>query len=76
MSYISDDQIFHLRSKAQEIFDVSGAGDTVIASIAAALISGSDPKNAANFANNAAGIVVGHVGTSAITIRELENIYN
>ena len=76
MSYISDDQIFHLRSKAQEIFDVSGAGDTVIASIAAALISGSDPKNAANFANNAAGIVVGHVGTSAITIKELQNIYN
>ena len=76
MSYISDDQIFHLRSKAQEIFDVSGAGDTVIASIAAALISDSDPKNAANFANNAAGIVVGHVGTSAITSKELENIYN
>ena len=76
MSYISDDQIFHLRSKAQEIFDVSGAGDTVIASIAAALISGSGPKNASNFANNAAGIVVGHVGTSAITIKELENIYN
>ena len=76
MSYISGDQIFHLRSEAQEIFDVSGAGDTVIASIATALISGLDPKNAARFANNAAGIVVGHVGTSAITLKELEKIYN
>ena len=75
MSYISDDQIFHLRSKAKEIFDVSGAGDTVIASIVVALISGSNPKEAAQFANNSAGIVVGHIGTSAITIKELEKIY-
>ena len=76
LSYISDDQIFHLRSEAKEIFDVSGAGDTVIASMAAALISGLDAKNAARFSNNAAGIVVGHVGTSAITLKELEEIYN
>ena len=75
MSYISDDQIFHLRSKAKEIFDVSGAGDTVIASIVVALISGSNPKEAAEFANNSAGVVVGHSGTSAITIKELEKIY-
>tara|TARA_Y100000588_G_C14065522_1_gene843451 strand:+ start:83 stop:1039 length:957 start_codon:yes stop_codon:yes gene_type:complete len=76
MSYISSDQIFHLRSKAKEIFDVSGAGDTVIASIVAAIISGSKPREAAKFANNAAGIVVGHIGTSAITVAELEKIYN
>ena len=76
MSYISSDQIFHLRSEAKEIFDVSGAGDTVIASIVAAIISGSKPREAAKFANNAAGIVVGHIGTSAITVAELEEIYN
>ena len=76
MSYISSDQIFHLRSEAKEIFDVSRAGDTVIASIVAAIISGSKPKEAAKFANNAAGIVVGHIGTSAITVAELEEIYN
>ncbi len=73
MSYVDNNMIFHLRSEAKEIFDVSGAGDTVIAALSLGLVSGAKPKAAAEFANRAAGIVVGHIGTSAITIEELKN---
>ena len=71
MSFISKNNTFHLRSKAQEIFDVSGAGDTVIAVMATGLSLGLNPNLSAEFSNHAAGIVVGHIGTSAITIKEL-----
>ena len=74
MSYISNNEIFHLKSEAKEIFDVSGAGDTVIAAITAALIIDSDPQMAAEFSNRAAGIVVGHIGTTAVTTQELLDI--
>ena len=61
MSYISRDVKFHVSSEAKEIYDVSGAGDTVIiSSFASAVITGSDPEAATRFANKAAGIVVGH----------------
>jgi len=73
MSYISNDTIFHLRSEAKEIFDVSGAGDTVISVVALGLVNGLNPRDASEIANCAAGIVVGHIGTSAITIEELKN---
>jgi len=71
MSYISSDEVFHLRSEAKEIFDVSGAGDTVISSVALGLLAEIDIYRVVEFANHAAGIVVGHVGTSAISIDEL-----
>ena len=76
MSYISDQNIFHLASKAKEIFDVSGAGDTVISCVALAIVAGIAPKKAVDFSNKAAGIVVGHLGTSAITIDELKRNEN
>ena len=60
-------------NNAREIFDVSGAGDTVIASFASAIISGFDAEASTRFANKAAGIVVGHIGTTAITSSELKN---
>ena len=72
MSYISKDIRFHVSSEAKEIYDVSGAGDTVIASFASSIIAGFDPKISTQFANKAAGIVVGHIGTTAITIPELK----
>ena len=72
MSFINKDNKFHVKSKAKEIFDVSGAGDTVIAAIAAGFVVDDSPKNVVDFANQAAGIVVGHVGTSAVTIEELK----
>ena len=73
MSYISKDLKFHVCSEAKEIYDVSGAGDTVIASFASAILSGFDAEASTRFANKAAGIVVGHIGTTAITISELKN---
>lgn len=57
---------------AKEVFDVSGAGDTVVATMAACMCSGYSVSEAAIIANRAAGIVVGKVGTSPITLKELE----
>ncbi|MFL2983254.1 MAG: D-glycero-beta-D-manno-heptose-7-phosphate kinase [Candidatus Neomarinimicrobiota bacterium] len=74
MSFISDRNTFHLKSKAKEIFDVSGAGDTVISAMATGLAIGLTSNLAAEFSNQAAGIVVGHIGTTAITIKELLNL--
>ena len=56
--------ITHLPTEAREVFDVSGAGDTVVATIAAALATGAPLAQAAALANVAAGIVVGKVGTA------------
>lgn len=56
---------------AREVFDVSGAGDTVIAIFTAAMVSGSSLVEAALLANHAAGIVVGKLGTATIKPREL-----
>jgi len=56
---------------AQEVFDVSGAGDTVIAAMTLAVVAGASPLEAAMFANHAAGVVVGKVGTAVITAEEL-----
>ena len=55
----------------KEVYDVSGAGDTVISCLVAAIISGVSDKGAVKFANQSAGIVVGHVGTTPITKKEL-----
>lgn len=56
---------------AREVYDVTGAGDTVIATLAAALAAGANTLEAANLANHAAGIVVGKVGTASATAQEL-----
>ena len=56
---------------AQEVYDVSGAGDTVIASFTAAITAGASPLEAAVFSNHAAGVVVGKVGTAVVTPKEL-----
>jgi len=64
-------KMVHIPTVAQEVFDVSGAGDTVIASYALALAAGADPIDAAHIANCAAGIVVGKVGIAVVTPEEL-----
>ena len=56
---------------AQEVYDVSGAGDTVIASFTIAIAAGASPLEATLFANHAAGIVVGKIGTATASPREL-----
>lgn len=61
----------HIPSLAKEVFDVSGAGDTVIATVAACLCSGYELSAAARISNVAAGIVVGKLGTAPITMKEL-----
>ena len=61
----------HIPTVAQEIFDVSGAGDTVIASFTLAIAAGASPLEAAMLSNHAAGVVVGKVGTATVTPAEL-----
>jgi rfaE bifunctional protein kinase chain/domain len=60
-----------VETAAREVYDVTGAGDTVIAALAGALASGATMIEAASFANHAAGIVVGKVGTATATAEEL-----
>ena len=62
---------FHIPTVAQEVFDVSGAGDTVIASFTMAIAAGASPIEAAIISNHAAGVVVGKVGTATLTPDEL-----
>lgn len=64
---------FHLPTQAQEVYDVTGAGDTVIGVLAATLASGHSMEEACYFANAAAGVVVGKLGTSTVSPIELEN---
>ena len=66
-----NDEIIEIPSVAREVFDVSGAGDTVIATLAAGFASGLNFKSAAELANTAAGIVVGKTGTQPIIRDEL-----
>ena len=61
----------HIPAVAREVFDVSGAGDTVIATLALALASGSNFNLAVHLANRAAGIVVGKLGTATVKPEEL-----
>ncbi len=62
---------FHIPTVAREVFDVSGAGDTVIASFTLAVAAGASPIEAAIFSNHAAGVVVAKIGTATVTPQEL-----
>jgi len=72
MTLFEGQKIRHFPAKAKEVFDVAGAGDTVIAAVALSLASGADLEMAANIANHAAGITVGKVGTATVSIEELK----
>ena len=71
MSLFEENAIHHLPAAAREVFDVSGAGDTVIAALTMAASCGASMDDAARIANAAGGIVVGKVGTATLTPREL-----
>lgn len=73
MSLITHHKDEHIQSQAKEVFDVSGAGDTVIATMVACMCSGCSISEAAAVANRAAGIVVGKLGTRPITLKELND---
>lgn len=62
----------HFPTHAQEVFDVSGAGDTVLATLAVMRAAGEDWTRSADWANRAGGIVVGKLGTSIVTAEELK----
>lgn len=66
--------VYHLGAEAREVFDVSGAGDTVVATLAAAMGAGASLPDAAALANVAAGIVVGKVGTAVATRDEISTM--
>lgn len=69
-----DQKPVHIESDARQVFDVSGAGDTVISILGLGLAAGADFTTSARLANAAAGIVVGKVGTATATKKELLNV--
>jgi len=70
-----NEQPAFVKTAAREVYDVTGAGDTVIAALAAGLSAGATMIEAAMFANQAAGIVVGKVGTATASADELRNAF-
>ena len=71
MTLFDADGIAHEQSKAREVFDVTGAGDTVIAALATLTAAGLPLEAATRLANKAAGIVVGKFGTATASYEEL-----
>ncbi len=69
---ILEDEVKKFPTVAQEVFDVTGAGDTVIASIAYGLSAGLSIEDTAKFANHAAAVVVGKIGSATVTLDEIE----
>jgi rfaE bifunctional protein kinase chain/domain len=71
MTLFTENAIHHHPAQAREVFDVTGAGDTVIATLATALAAGWPMDRAVELANRAAGIVVGKLGAAVVTTQEL-----
>lgn len=69
---IFDESIHVIPTVAREVYDVTGAGDTVLASLGVAIASGLDIKQACEFANKAAAVVVAKVGSATVTLNEIE----
>jgi rfaE bifunctional protein kinase chain/domain len=77
MSLYREEDVQHEATHTREVFDVSGAGDTVIATLAVMLASGADMVDAMRIANRAAGIVVGKLGTAVVSREEIvQNMQN
>ncbi len=69
--YEGEGKSWHLPTQARQVYDVTGAGDTVIGTLALALATGANMREAATLANHAAGIVVGMVGTATVSPKQL-----
>jgi len=69
----ADRTLTHLPTRAKKVYDVTGAGDTVISSFTCAYAAGANYKESALISNHAAGIVVGEIGTAQVTKQELVN---
>jgi bifunctional ADP-heptose synthase (sugar kinase/adenylyltransferase) len=72
MSLFTASESHHEPTQAREVFDVSGAGDTVIGTLALMVAAGADLHAAMKVANHAAGIVVGKLGTAVVQREELQ----
>lgn len=70
-----DSAVNSVPARAQEVYDVTGAGDTVIATMAASLACGMSVDEAMQYANLAAGVVVGKLGTATVTIDEIDQVH-
>ena len=70
--FCKDGTLKHIPTFAKEVYDIIGAGDTSVAALTLALVSGASFEEAAIIANYAAGITVGKVGTSTVTVDELK----
>jgi D-beta-D-heptose 7-phosphate kinase/D-beta-D-heptose 1-phosphate adenosyltransferase len=71
MSLFEKDKVVHIPTVAKNVYDVTGAGDTVIAAFTIAYAAGASKKEAAVISNHAAGIVVGEIGTAVVKIDQL-----
>ncbi|MBC3876526.1 D-glycero-beta-D-manno-heptose-7-phosphate kinase [Undibacterium sp. FT79W] len=71
MTLFTEEDVTHVPAMAREVFDVSGAGDTVIATMAVMMANGMRMQDAVVIANRAGGIVVGKLGTATVTKEEL-----
>jgi rfaE bifunctional protein kinase chain/domain len=71
MTLFRENEVLHVPTVAREVYDVSGAGDTVIATLGVMLAAGLDLADAVRWANKAAGIVVGKLGTAVVHPEEL-----
>src|SRR5262245_49742579 len=69
--FTSDGGVTHIPTVAREVYDVTGAGDTVLATLGLALVAGASFEEAAILANHAAGVVVGKLGTATVSVEEL-----
>lgn len=76
MVLVGDGAPYFVKSKVREVFDVSGAGDTTIAYLATCMASGFSIRDSVDFANLAAGIQVGKVGTSSVSIEEVRMAFD
>ena len=72
LSLVMKDGFKHIPTRAKQVFDVTGAGDTVISAFALSVAAGATPFEAGEIANLAAGIVVGKLGTATATVEEIE----
>jgi rfaE bifunctional protein kinase chain/domain len=71
MTLFDDEGRLHVNAQAREVFDVTGAGDTVIATLATLMAAGLSARAALPLANRAAGLVVGKFGTATVSYEEL-----
>jgi D-glycero-beta-D-manno-heptose-7-phosphate kinase len=76
MSLYEHDNVQHISTAARQVYDVSGAGDTVVATIGLSLAAGASLKDSALISNYAAGIVVGKIGTATLSREELVDAIN